>query len=67
MSRRPESHTRSSESWRTGAIGERRPNPSVKRSAAGRPPGPGWRYTVHGTFSPARAWRPAVGARLART
>jgi hypothetical protein len=23
------------------------PNPSVKRSAAGRPPGPGWRYAVH--------------------
>jgi hypothetical protein len=23
------------------------PNPSVKRSAAGRPPGPVWRYAVH--------------------
>jgi hypothetical protein len=22
------------------------PNPSLKRSANGRPPGPGWRYTV---------------------
>jgi hypothetical protein len=24
-----------------------RPNPSLKRSANGRPPGPVWRYTVH--------------------
>jgi hypothetical protein len=24
-----------------------RPNPSLKRSANGRPPGPGWRYAVH--------------------
>ena len=40
------------------------PNPSLKRSANGRPPGPVWRYA---TFSPARAWRPAVVARLART
>ncbi|CAD5373040.1 conserved hypothetical protein [Rubrivivax sp. A210] len=23
------------------------PNPSLKRSANGRPPGPGWRYAVH--------------------
>ena len=44
-----------------------RPNPSLKRSANGRPPGPVWRYAVRGTFSPARAWRPAVVARLART
>ena len=27
----------------------------------------GTRYAVRGTFSPARAWRPAVAARLART
>jgi hypothetical protein len=37
-----------------------RPNPSFKRSAAGRPPGPG-------TFSPTGPWRPAVVARLTRT
>ena len=24
-----------------------RPNPSLKRSANGRPPGPGWWYAVH--------------------
>jgi len=24
-----------------------RPNPSLKRSANGRPPGPVWRYAVH--------------------
>jgi hypothetical protein len=24
-----------------------RPNPSLKRSANGRPPGPAWRYAVH--------------------
>jgi hypothetical protein len=24
-----------------------RPNPSLKRCANGRPPGPGWRYAVH--------------------
>ncbi len=41
-----------------------RPNPSLKRSArqATRPG-----LAVRGTFSPARAWRPAVVARLART
>ena len=40
------------------------PNPSLKRSANGSPPGP-----VRGAvaFSTARAWRPAVVARLART
>ena len=44
-----------------------RPNPSLKLSRNGGPPGPVWRYAVRGTFSPARAWRPAVGARLAGT
>ena len=40
------------------------PNPSLKRSANGSPPGP-----VRGAiaFSTARAWRPAAVARLART
>ena len=40
------------------------PNPSLKRSANGSPPGP-----VRGAvaFSSARAWRAAVVARLART
>ena len=42
-----------------------RPNPLLKRSANGRPPGPG--LAVRGTFSPIRAWRPAAVARLART
>ena len=42
-----------------------RPNPSLKRSANGRPPGPG--LAVRCTFLPTRAWRPAVAARLART
>ena len=41
------------------------PNPSLKRSANGRPPGPVWRYTVH--FRQPGLWRPAVVARLART
>ena len=41
------------------------PNPSLKWSANGRPPAPGRRYAVH--CSPARAWRPTVVARLART
>jgi len=43
------------------------PNPSLKRSAIGRAPGPVCRYTVHGTFSPARARHPAAVARLAQT
>ena len=40
------------------------PNPSLKRSANGSPPGP-----VRGAvaFSTARAWRATVGSRLART
>ena len=42
-----------------------RSNPSLKRSANGRPPGPVWRYTVH--FRQPGPWRPAVVARLART
>ena len=49
------------------SVSKVRSNPSLKRSANGRPPGPVWRYAVRGTFSPARAWRPAVVARLART
>ena len=40
------------------------PNPSLKPSANGRPPGPVWRYAVHFRH---RAWRPAVVARLALT
>ena len=40
------------------------PKPSLKRSANGRPPGPG--LAVRDTFSPARAWRPAIVARFAR-
>ena len=40
-----------------------RPNPSLKRSANSTRPG----LAVRGTFSPARAWRPVVVARLART
>ena len=39
-------------------VGAARPNPSVEARPNGRPPGPGRWY---GTFSPARAWRPAVG------
>ena len=42
-----------------------RPNPLLKRSANGRPPGPG--LAIRGTFSPIRARRPAVVARLAHT
>ena len=39
------------------------PNPSLKRSANGRP-----QARSSGTrYMPARAWRPAVGAGLART
>jgi hypothetical protein len=30
-----------------GRFATRRPNPSLKRSANGRPPGPGWWYAVH--------------------
>jgi hypothetical protein len=41
------------------------PNPSLKRSANGRPPSPVWRYVVH--CRQPGPWRPAVGARLART
>ena len=41
-----------------------RPNPSFKRSANGRPPGPPC-GAEH--FSTARAWRPAVAARLTQT
>ena len=36
--------------WNTGARrapSRVRPNPSLKRSANGRPPGPAWRYAVH--------------------
>ena len=40
------------------------PNPSLKRSATGSPPGPG-RGAV--AFSTARAWRATVVAHLART
>jgi len=39
------------------------PNPRSSERNAGHRPGP----VVRGTFSPARAWRPAVVARLART
>jgi hypothetical protein len=49
----------------TSSVQRVRPNPSLKRSANGRPPGPG-RWVLR-TFSPARPWRPAVGSRLART
>ena len=41
------------------------PNPSLKLSPNGGPPGPG--PAVPCTLSPARAWRPTVGANLART
>ncbi len=50
-----------------GASPQVPPNPSLNRSTNGGPPGPVWRYAVRGTFSPVRAWRPAAGARLART
>ena len=42
-----------------------RPNPSLKRNANGRGTKPA--LEVRGVFSPARAWPPAVVARLART
>ena len=41
------------------------PNPSLKRSANGRPPGPVWRYAVH--FRQPGPSHPAAGGRLART
>ena len=41
------------------------PNPSLKRSANGRPPGPGLCHAE--LFSQPGPWRPAVVARLART
>ena len=31
----------------TRVMRQLRPNPSLKRSANGRPPGPVWRYAVH--------------------
>ena len=44
------------------------PNPLLKRTANGRPPGPVWPgLAVRGTFSPAWAWRPAFVARIAPT
>ena len=54
-------------SSRVNSVGwprELMPNPSLKRSANGSPPGP-----VRGAvaFSTARAWRATVGSRLART
>ncbi|CAD5373995.1 hypothetical protein RA210_U400010 [Rubrivivax sp. A210] len=30
-----------------GKVKAARPNPSLKRSANGRPPGPGWWYAIH--------------------
>ena len=45
----------------SGAV---RPNPSLKRSANGSPPGP---VSGAGAFSTARAWRATVVSRLAHT
>ena len=38
------SHTKQS---KLSSCSKPRPNPSLKRSANGRPPGPGWWYAVH--------------------
>ena len=45
------------------ACGEAEPLAQTERQRQATRPGP----VIHGTFSPARSWRPAVVARLARS